>query len=182
MKPTTYQTVLDFWYKEIEPAQWWQKSNEFDQLIKQRFGSLHSQAVLGELFEWRSSPQGSLAEVIVLDQFSRNIFRDKPRSFASDPQALALAQFAVEKGFDQQLTPSERSFLYMPYMHSESTLVHEEAVKLFTELGNEYNLEFELRHKAIIDQFGRYPHRNQILERASSAEELEFLAGPDSSF
>jgi uncharacterized protein (DUF924 family) len=178
----TFQSVLDFWFSEIEPAQWWQKSLEFDQMIERRFGALHQQATQGELFEWRSTPQGALAEILVLDQFSRNIYRDKPQSFASDAQALTLAQVAVDRGFAQQLTSTQQSFLYMPYMHSESFLVHEQAVKLFEALGNEYNLDFELKHKAIIDRFGRYPHRNTILNRKSSQEELEFLAGPNSSF
>lgn len=177
-----YQDVLDFWFKEIEPAQWWQKSDEFDQLIEQRFGSLHRQAVLGELFEWRTNALGSLAEILLLDQFSRNIHRDKPESFASDPQALTLAQVAVDKGFAQELKASETSFLYMPYMHSESLKVHEQAVELFTALGNAYNLDFELKHKAIIERFGRYPHRNAILGRVSTQEEKDFLAGPNSSF
>jgi uncharacterized protein (DUF924 family) len=135
-----------------------------------------------ELFEWRSSPAGRLAEIIVLDQFSRNLFRDDARAFAADPLALALAQEAVAAGADLALTKVERSFLYMPYMHSESRAIHVVAERLFREKAPEYNHEFELRHKAIIDRFGRYPHRNATLGRESTPEELAFLTEPGSSF
>ena len=174
--------VLNFWFEEIQPEQWWQKDLEFDRLIQARFGDLHQQAMLGELFDWRQTSRGSLAEVIVLDQFSRNIFRDQPESFASDPLALALSQFAISKGLDSELGNTERVFLYMPFMHSESALIHEQAVALYESIGIESNLDFELKHKAIIDRFGRYPHRNEILGRASTAEELEFLKQPGSGF
>lgn len=174
--------VLDFWFKEITPKQWWQKSDEFDALIAARFGDLLLAAKRCELFVWRASAEGRLAEVIALDQFSRNIFRDEAEAFASDPLALSLAQAAVAVGADQQLTPQQRVFLYMPYMHSESPAIHEVAVSLYTHLGIENNLDFELRHKKIIDQFGRYPHRNAILGRGSTPEELEFLKQPGSAF
>ncbi|WP_151671011.1 DUF924 family protein [Nitrincola schmidtii] len=174
--------VLDFWFKELEPKQWWEKNHQLDLMIQTKFGSLHQQAKAGELFEWRETPSGSLAEVIVLDQFSRNIFRDTSESFASDPLALALAQFAISKGFDLELPPTERSFLYLPFMHSESKVIHQQAIKLFEALGNANSLEFERKHKVIIDRFGRYPHRNSILGRVSTDEEVEFLKEPDSSF
>ncbi|EWH08044.1 hypothetical protein DS2_19376, partial [Catenovulum agarivorans DS-2] len=125
---------------------------------------------------------GSLAEIIILDQFSRNIYRDQPEAFASDAMALALAQFAISQQFDQQLLPIQQAFLYMPFMHSESKLIHVEAVKLFEAAGWTNNLEFELQHKNIIDKFGRYPHRNKILGRQSTKEEIEFLQQPNSSF
>jgi uncharacterized protein (DUF924 family) len=134
------------------------------------------------LFEWRTSAEGRLAEIIVLDQFSRNVCRDTPRAFAQDALALVLAQELVASGQDRSLPAAQRVFAYMPYMHSESALVHTHAVALFTQLGNERNLDFELRHKAIIDRFGRYPHRNAILGRTSSAQELAFLKEPGSSF
>ena len=118
----------------------------------------------------------------MLDQFSRNIYRDDARSFASDTLALALAQEAVASGADQSLSAVERSFLYMPYMHSESAAIHIVAMQLFDQPGLESNLEFEKRHKAIIDRFGRYPHRNAVLGRASTPEEVEFLKQPGSSF
>jgi uncharacterized protein (DUF924 family) len=118
----------------------------------------------------------------VLDQFSRNVYRDTPRAFAQDALALVLAQELVASGQDRSLPEAQRVFAYMPYMHSESALVHTQAVALFTQLGIQDNLNFELRHKAIIDRFGRYPHRNAILGRTSSAEELSFLSEPGSSF
>lgn len=177
-----YQQVIDFWFSELEPKMWWIKDSEFDANIERRFGRVHRQAMDGELYEWRTSPLGALAEVLVLDQFSRNIFRDKPEAFACDSQALVLAQVAVENQFDEELSVVERSFLYMPYMHSESKLIHEQAIILFTKLGNKDNLRFEQRHKDIVDRFGRYPHRNKILGRESTEEEIEFLKQPGSGF
>ncbi len=125
---------------------------------------------------------GRLSEIILLDQFSRNIYRDKPAAFAQDALALALAQEAIAAGIASELTVDQRSFLYMPFMHSESELIHQQAVKLFSEPGLEASLEFEIRHKKIIDRFGRYPHRNEILGRTSTVEEQQFLAQPGSSF
>ncbi|MBB6523018.1 DUF924 family protein [Pseudoteredinibacter isoporae] len=174
--------VISFWFEEIQPKNWWQKDEDFDRLIEQRFGSLHAQAKASELFAWRDDAYGSLAEIIVLDQFSRNIYRDRPESFACDPMALALAQTAISKGFDLELSESERGFIYLPFMHSESKVIHEKALELYEAMGNEGNLDFELRHKAIIDQFGRYPHRNTILGRESTPEEIAFLKQPGSSF
>ena len=177
-----YQKILNFWFEEITPAQWWKKDDAFDALLVERFLGLHGQASLGELFAWRTSPEGRLAEIILLDQFSRNMFRDTPAAFATDPMSLTLSQEAVACGADQALTSAQRNFLYMPYMHSESLLIHEVAVELFGNNGNQSTLEFELKHKRIIERFGRYPHRNKILGRESTAEEIEFLAGPGSSF
>lgn len=117
-----------------------------------------------------------------MDQFSRNLYRDQAQAFAQDSMALALAQEAITQQLDAQLSPEQRSFLYMPFMHSESKLIHEFALKLFQKLGNEINLSFEKKHKVIIDQFGRYPHRNAILGRQSTPEELEFLTQPNSHF
>ncbi|MEY4750947.1 MAG: hypothetical protein RIQ60_3161 [Pseudomonadota bacterium] len=177
------QAVLAFWFDEITPKQWWAKSDDFDRLIEHRFGATHAAAERCELAHWRDSAQGRLAEVIVLDQFSRNIYRNQPRSFASDPLALALAQTAVATGADQQLDVTRRVFLYMPYMHSESARIHSAAVQLFSAADMPPdNLAFELRHRAIIERFGRYPHRNAILARSSTAEEIEYLAMPGSSF
>jgi uncharacterized protein (DUF924 family) len=174
-------TILHFWFQETTPAQWWRVDPAFDQLIRDRFSTLHEQANRCELFEWRATPQGRLAEVIVLDQFSRNMHRGTPLAFASDALALALAQEAVACGADKALSSVELPFLYMPFMHSESPAIHVVAERLFREAGLP-NLDFELRHKAIIDRFGRYPHRNAILGRESTAEELAFLKLPGSSF
>jgi uncharacterized protein (DUF924 family) len=178
----TPSEVLRFWFEEIAPAQWWKVDPAFDRLIGERFGVLHRQACAMELPAWRVTPQGRLAEVIVLDQFSRNIHRGTPAAFAADPAALALAQEAVASGADQALPQDRRVFLYMPYMHSESRAVHALAEPLFRAFAPADNLDFELRHKAIIDRFGRYPHRNEILGRPSSPEELAFLQQPGSRF
>ena len=174
--------ILDFWFAEITPKHWWIKSDDFDELIRSRFGRVHRAAQAGELFAWRQHANGRLAEIIVLDQFSRNICRNHADAFSSDGMALALAQTAIAEGADRDLPLDRRAFLYMPYMHSESPAIHEQAIQLFSQPGLEGNLDFALRHKAIIDRFGRYPHRNQVLERASSAPEVAFLSEPGSSF
>ncbi|TDM51427.1 DUF924 family protein [Aliivibrio fischeri] len=177
-----YNQIIDFWFNELEPKDWWQKNEELDLIIQTRFSDIHNEAKAGELFSWRQTALGALAEIIILDQFSRNIYRDKPDSFSCDPMALSLAQFAISNGLDKQLTDAQRIFMYMPFMHSESKLIHIEAVKLFESVGIESNIDFEHKHKVIIDQFGRYPHRNDILGRISTKEELEFLKQPNSSF
>jgi uncharacterized protein (DUF924 family) len=176
------QEIIDFWFEEIEKSQWWVKDEAFDEQIRQRFLAVHKKAVRCELFSWRNTSLGALAEIIILDQFSRNMFRDKPQAFSSDALALALAQTAIVRGFDSELSAEKRSFLYMPFMHSESLEIHVVAESLFTELGVESSLEYERRHKAIIEKFGRYPHRNRVLGRKSTPEEEKFLRQPGSSF
>lgn len=176
------QSILDFWFTEISPKQWWAKSEDFDETIRTRFGEIHQKAAKCELYEWRVTAHGRLAEIIVLDQFSRNIFRNDARAFACDNMALCLSQTAIELGCDLDLDTNEKLFLYLPFMHSESRDIHEIAVKLFNVAGLEGNYKFELLHKEIIDRFGRYPHRNAALGRVSTAEELEFLLQPNSSF
>ena len=176
------QDVLRFWFEELAPAQWWRADPALDAAIGVRFGALHAAAVAGELQAWRDAPEGRLAELIVLDQFSRNLHRGSPRAFAADGMALALAQEAVRAGADRALGPERRVFLYLPYMHSESRLVHEAAERLFRERAPQANYRAELQHKAIIDRFGRYPHRNAVLGRPSTAEEIAFLQQPGSSF
>ena len=176
------QPILHFWFKKLTPKQHFVKDAALDETIRAWFGDTLEAAARCELFAWRATAAGKLAEIIVLDQFSRNVYRDTPRAFAQDALALALAQQLVTSGQDRSLPEAQRVFAYMPYMHSESALVHTQAVELFTQLGNARNLDFEMRHKAIIDRFGRYPHRNAILGRASSAEELAFLSEPGSSF
>lgn len=182
-----HEHILEFWFTEIEPRDWWVKDPEFDTHIANRFAHVHEQAVAGELSAWRKTAPGRLAEIIVLDQFSRNIYRDEPEAFASDERALKLAQEAVAKGACEALAGDKQLFLLMPYMHSESIEVHQQAEPLFEALAasdERYtrNLDFERRHKVIIDRFGRYPHRNAILGRKYSVEELEFLTQPGSGF
>lgn len=175
MTTTCMQTVLDFWFKAEHQPFWFQKSADFDHAIFQQFADLHRQASQAELWTWRTTAKGRLAEIIILDQFSRNLFRDDARAFAQDPMAVALCQEAIACGADLALTGLERKFLYMPLMHSESVKVHEWAVEKFQQLGDALTLDFEMQHKAIIDRFQRYPHRNRILGRESTAEEVEFL-------
>jgi len=173
--------VLRFWFDEIAPPQWWRRDPVFDQTVRSRFADLHEAAGRAELWSWRETAPGRLAEIIVLDQFSRNIHRDDARAFACDALALGLAQEAVRVGADLEIAAERRAFIYMPYMHSESRLIHATAAELFRERAPT-NLDYELRHKAIIDRFGRFPHRNAALGRASTPEELAFLAQPGSSF
>lgn len=174
--------VLEFWFNELHPDQWWAKDDELDQQIGERFGLYLHQAAAGELAHWRDEPEGRLAEIIVLDQFSRNIHRGKPASFAHDTVALVLAQEAIRVGAHLLLSPVQRSFLYLPYMHSESRLIQQQAIELYRENGIDENYQFALKHQAIIERFGRYPHRNDILGRRSTPAELEFLKQPDSGF
>jgi uncharacterized protein (DUF924 family) len=177
-----YKVILNFWFEEIESSKWWSKDLQFDEMISKRFAEVHRVANCCELYTWRNTPQGRLAEIIVLDQFSRNMFRNNRLSFASDPLALALAQEAISVGADVELNQSQRSFLYMPFMHSESLIIHERAVELYTLNGSESTLDFELKHRDIIQKFGRYPHRNAILGRTSTHGELKFLTQANSSF
>lgn len=174
--------VLTFWFEEIDPKLWWSAEPALDDLIRKRFLGVMHQAAAGELHSWRATAEGRLAEIIALDQFSRNAFRNTPRAFSQDPMALVLAQEAVRAGALQSLDPVQRGFLLLPYMHSESRHIHVEAEALYREFAPAENYDFELRHKAIIDRFGRYPHRNEILGRTSTPEEIEFLQQPGSRF
>lgn len=180
--PETAEGVLAFWFFEASPGDWWSGSPAFDARIRTRFSALHAAAAACELWTWRASATGRLAEILILDQFSRNLFRGRAEAFASDPLALALAQAAVAAGDIEALKGEARRFVLMPFMHSESRAIHAEAEALFARAGGEDALEFERRHRAIIERFGRYPHRNAILGRASTPEELEFLKTPGSSF
>jgi uncharacterized protein (DUF924 family) len=178
----TPEEILRFWFEEAGPQAWWKPDPAFDGTIRTRFGELYRRAILGELSAWRGTADGRLAEIIVLDQFSRNLFRGSAGAFAQDLAALVLAQEAVAAGVHRGLDPVRRVFLLLPYMHSESRAIHVEAERLFRDFAPADNFDFELRHKAIVDRFGRYPHRNAVLGRASTAEELAFLEQPGSSF
>lgn len=169
------QSVLDFWFKELDSSHWFTVDQDIDKLIADRFTDIYNSAAKGELYKWRETPSGRLAEIIVLDQFPRNIFRSQPQAFSTDRMALLLAEEMVILGLDRQVPIEMRPFVYMPYMHSESRVIHEEAVKLFSNPGMEEGLNYEKDHKKIIDQFGRFPHRNGILHRLSTLKELEFL-------
>lgn len=182
MNMNPYQSVLTFWFDECTPEQWFKKDASFDKEIKDRFGSLCEQASRAELSYWRESIEGRLGEVIILDQFSRNIWRDTPQAFSQDNMALILAQEAIRQPEYLSLTPVKRKFLIMPFMHSESKKIHQDALTLFSQLNDENTYQYELRHKEIIDKYGRYPHRNEILGRESTPEEQLFLQQPGSSF
>ena len=177
-----YQDILDFWFKETAPELWFVRSDELDQNIRERFYAIWQAACAGELEPWRATIHGRLAEIIVLDQFSRNLNRDSPQAFAQDAMALVLAQEALKQADFAALTELERNFLLLPYMHSESAKTHEIAVPLLKQYTSANTYDFELKHKVIIDRFGRYPHRNAVLGRTSSAEEIAFLQEPNSSF
>jgi uncharacterized protein (DUF924 family) len=170
-----YHDVLKFWFEEITPNDWYVKDENLDLKMTERFIALHSAVVAGECSNWRVDPEGRLAEILVIDQFSRNIYREDPKSFIYDPMALALAQEAIRGNHHKNFNSFYRQFLYMPFMHSESQYIHNTAMLLFSEPGLEDSFKYELQHKEIIDRFGRYPHRNKILGRTSSPEEELFI-------
>ncbi|HTR18605.1 MAG TPA: DUF924 family protein [Candidatus Paceibacterota bacterium] len=171
------QTVIRFWFEEATPSQWFRKDEKFDAEIRRRFLDVYEGAMKGELADWRKSPEGRLAEIIVLDQFPRNMFRNSPQAFAGDALALKFVQDAIAAGDDKKLSVRMRRFLYMPYMHSESRDAHKKALRLFFSLlpSQWAAFKFEWKHKRIIDRFGRYPSRNAILRRESTPAETEFL-------
>lgn len=171
----TPDEILNFWFNELKPYEWFRKDELLDGMIRHRFSSYHLMAERGEFYEWRSTPRGRLAEIILLDQFSRNIYRGTPHAFQNDMMALILAEEMVLMGLDKELPPTERAFAYMPFMHSESRKLHEVALSLFESLGNEESLKFERLHKKIIDEFGRFPSRNKILGRSTTIKEQDFL-------
>lgn len=176
------ETILRFWFAETDPSLWFRHDPAFDRLVRERFATTLARARAGELAVWRDTAAGRLAEIIVLDQFSRNIHRGTAEAFAADAQALTLAQEAVGGGHDHAIELSRRPFVYMPYMHSESRQIQRESICLFDQQGLEASLVFARSHQSIIERFGRFPHRNAVLGRISTAEEEDFLAGPGSSF
>jgi len=189
------QEVLDFWFGPpgSEAAsgprrEWFVKSDAFDDQIRQRFGTAIDQAIAGGLREWDAEgPQGVLARLLVLDQFTRNAWRNTPQSFAGDTLALAAARQLVDSGAHKELPPLQRAFVYMPFEHAEDAYMQERAVELFTNLAAEHPgfdemLDYAHRHRGVIARFGRFPHRNEILGRASTPEEIEFLRQPGSRF
>lgn len=175
--------VLTFWFEETEPKKWFFKDPAFDQLLRDRFEKLVRRALAGQLDQWAEDAEGLLALIILLDQMTRNIFRDTPMAFAGDDMALGLAMTGIERGyldaFDDQ---NHRHFLLMPMMHAEDLAVQEASLPLFEQYTNAHTYEYAVKHKVIIERFGHFPHRNSILGRPTTAEEAEFLKGPDSSF
>jgi uncharacterized protein (DUF924 family) len=191
----TPQDVLDFWFgapgspeSDKPRREWFVKKDEFDAVIRDRFGAAIDQALAGGLREWdEKGPQGTLARILVLDQFTRNAHRNTPFSFAGDALALAAAKSLVDSGADRELPPLQRAFVYMPFEHAEDAYMQERAVELFGVLAAEHPgfdemLDYAHRHRGVIARFGRFPHRNEILGRASTPEEIEFLRQPGSRF
>jgi uncharacterized protein (DUF924 family) len=173
--------VLHFWFEETASEQWFKRDDAFDQALRQRFLPLHATIAALANEACLADASTALAATIVLDQFSRNMFRGTPAAFAQDPKALAIAQTAIARGFDTTLPEKRRQFLYLPFEHAEDAAAQARSVALFATLGEEY-LRWAEAHKVIIDRFGRFPHRNAILGRTSTPQEIEFLRGPGSSF
>ena len=189
----TAQAVVHFWFgapgspeRGKARTAWFRKDDAFDDEIRRRFGEAVEIALAGGLGEWCANAEGSLARILLLDQFTRNIFRGSARAFAGDQRALATAEEAVARGFDRELTARERWFMYMPFEHAEDRAAQARSLALFGALAAETGLasplEWARRHAAVIERFGRYPHRNAILGRESTPEEIAFLATPGSGF
>ncbi len=193
MPLASWPDVLDFWFGAPDSpefgrprAPWFVKSAEFDALIRDRFLATHEAAAAGALDAWASGPLAALALAVVLDQFPRNMFRGTPRAFAADARALALAREVVARGFDDVLLPVQRWFVYLPFEHAEALGAQRESLRLFepfaTDAAGAGTFAYAMRHYAIVARFGRFPHRNALLGRESTPEELAFLAQPGSSF
>lgn len=187
--PVEAKAVLDVWFGDsgADRPEWFRKDAAFDADIRRRFGPLIERALAGDLDGWDASPRSALARILVLDQFTRNAFRDDARAFAGDAQALAAARRLVARGFDRALTPLQRSFAYLPFEHAESAEAQAESMRLFGALADESpvgadRLVWAARHAQVIARFGRYPHRNALLGRESTADEVAFLAEPGSRF
>ena len=176
------EEIINFWFKECKPEQWFKKNEDFDQMIKNRFSSAIENAINGKLDSWEETETGCLALIILLDQFTRNVFRDTPRAFAGDERALALSQLCFNNDYLTNLDIHRRQFMLMPMMHSENLAVQDTALPLFKKYASEKDYEYAEKHRDIIARFGRFPHRNVILGRNSTNEELEFLKQPGSSF
>jgi uncharacterized protein (DUF924 family) len=169
--------VMAFW-AEAGEEKWFRKNEAFDHLMQERFAALHAEAAAGRLADWAETPEGALALILLLDQFSRNMFRGKPQCFAQDAMAVEVAGKSLQAGFDRSVDPKLRSFFYMPFMHSESIGDQERCVALFHELtGSREGLKYALEHRKIIRRFGRFPHRNAILGRHTTPAEQSFLDG-----
>jgi uncharacterized protein (DUF924 family) len=188
-----FQKILEFWFGKSDQTDygksrkvWFIKDTKFDEEVRSRFLDTYQQAVSGRLDSWQESPLSCLALIILLDQFPRNMFRDQPQAFATDEQALKFAQYAVERNFDQQLLPIQRWFIYLPFEHSENLEDQQKAVALFSTLKDDpdskSSIDYADRHLEIIERFGRFPHRNKILDRKNTPEEEEFLKQPGASF
>ncbi len=191
MSPTN--EILEFWFGNRDDEdygkarkEWFTKNPEFDQEVRSRFFPDYQKAAAGELDDWKETALGCLALMILLDQFPRNMFRGQPQAFATDSQALAYAKHAVEQGLDQELLPIQRQFIYLPFEHSENIVDQRQCVELFSTLKDypecALGVDYAYRHIKVIERFGRFPHRNEILGRETTPEEAQFLQQPGSSF
>jgi len=185
--------ILDFWFGAPESPEfgqfrpkWFESTPEFDEEIRRRFFADYERAAAGALEEWKQEARGCLALILLLDQFSRNLFREDARAFATDPEAAAIAAYAVERGYDNEVPAFQRMFFYLPFEHSEDKDVQRRSVELFQALaedaGSDSGLEYAIRHQRVIERFGRFPHRNAVLGRESTPAESEFLASPEAPF
>lgn len=174
--------ILSFWFEELQPQDWFNPPPGLDEQCDRRFRKAHLALARGVAPVWRATPENRLAAVILLDQMPRNIYRATPLAFATDGLALGEARLAIEADADKSLTVDQRAFLYLPFEHSENLVDQEQSVRLFSDLGNANYLDFAIRHHEIVAQFGRFPHRNAILGRASTQAELTFLTQPGSGF
>ncbi len=181
VEPAWVDEVLRFWFEELSHADWFKKHGAVDARIRERFLGLHAR-LLAEAGRGLATPRAMLAAVIVLDQFSRNLFRDDARAYAADPLARRIARSVIEQGFDATMATREKGFLYLPFEHSEDAGDQQLSVKLIEPLGDPELTKYAMAHQVIIDRFGRFPHRNAILGRRSTPEEIEFLQSPMSSF
>ena len=174
------EDVLDFWFREEHRPFWFAQDASFDAQIRRRFEGLLQEALEGQHEDWAQTPRGRLALILVLDQFPRNLYRHTARAFSGDERARRLVLDGL--GSEGDLSVDERGFFYLPLEHAEDRELQALSVRLFEELGHANYLDYARQHQAIIDRFGRFPHRNECLGRESTPEEVEFLAGPDSSF
>ena len=178
-----YQDIIEYWFNPLSPEDWFAKNDTVDQYIHDHFKDVHRAACQCELSDWRESAEGRLAEIIILDQFSRNLFRDDAQAFAADAQALSLAQEAIRLGGDHSLSDdNRRAFLYMPYMHSESLKIQDESLRLFSTLDDKNYYNYAVMHRDVIVQFGRYPHRNEVIGRSSTQAEIDYLSDGGQTF
>lgn len=176
------EPVLEFWFVTHNEADWFGAKPEFDAELARNFAATHAWVAAGNAGFWRTSPSGRLAEIIVLDQFSRQLYRGSPEAFVTDPLAQRLARELVDSGGDQALEPRRRMFAYLPFMHSEDLRVHAEATPLFAAFSDEKFSDFERRHVETLERFGRYPYRNEALGRASTPDELEYIKAGNGMF
>jgi len=180
-EPAWVDEVLRFWFEQLSEAQWWEQDDAVDAQIHDRFLALHER-LTPQVDYSLNTPRSLLAAVIVLDQFSRNLFRRTPRAYAADPIARRLARSAIERSIDSSLTSQERLFLYLPFEHSEDAADQQLSVELFTALGNDEWTRYAIEHNEVIDRYGRFPHRNAVLGRASTPEEEQYLREPGAGF